>query len=82
MFIPCPNNEIPKSKHKEIGGRAINEIKAFMESGLPCAEYIIPEGRTLQKEHNIFYVAIRRHNYPVKLVVRKNRLFFAKKEES
>jgi len=82
LFIPVPNNEIPKSKHKEVGGKVIDELKEFMASGLPCAEHIVPEGRSVQKEYNVFQVAIRRHNYPVKIVTRrKERMFFVMKEE-
>ena len=79
MFIPCPNNEIPRSKHKERGGKIMEEIKEFMESGLPCAEHIVTEGRTVAYEANSFHVCVRRHNYPVKIVMRNGRIFLARK---
>lgn len=81
MFIPCPNNEIPRSKHQEIGGKIIDEIKEFLDSGLPCAEHIVPDGKKPAYEANCFHVCIRRHNYPVKIVTRNGRIFLARKED-
>lgn len=80
MFVPVQQNEIPKSK-SVVYGRKIKDLKAFLDSGLPCAEYIIPEGRDALHESNGFYVAIRRHNFPVKLSLRSGRIFFSRKED-
>lgn len=80
MFVACQKNEIPQIKHGEHGGKIMNEIKEFMESGLPAAEYIIPDGRSALHVQNSFRVCIKRHNYPVGITIRNGRVFLLKKE--
>ena len=79
MFVPISKEDIPISQ--QANRENLEELRSFVESGLPCAEYMVPEGVSPPSRVACFRTAARRYNIPVDIKCRKNRVFFVRKED-
>lgn len=80
MFVPISKEDIPISQQANYREN-LEELRRFAESGLPCAEYMVPEGVSAPSRVACFRTAARRYNIPVDIKRRKNRVFFVRKED-
>ncbi len=71
-------------KGRYIGGRYVDAIKEFYESGAPTAEFV-PECVRIVNNMNLdasgLYNAARRSGLPVRIVQRKYRLFLIRTDK-
>lgn len=76
MISEVSINDIPK-RHKLKDG-AVSDIRSFISSGAPAAEVKIPDGKTARKVAPAYRYAITRGGYPVRQIVRGDRLFLVR----
>ena len=80
MFVPVSDEQMSNLSVRRKLNDNTGEIERFLESGVPCAEYILPEGSRASICRSSFAQTIKRGNLPARIVKRGERLFFIRKE--
>lgn len=71
MIKPIEINEIPSINR----GRYADEIEEFMNSNMEACEVFCDKNRSGESVYAMFWSAIKRNGYAVKVMRRKNRVF-------
>ena len=79
MFVPIDKKDIPgnvRASYRSL----INEVTAFMESGISSAEYIVQSGEKPVSKAACFKTVIKRLGLPITLMQREGRIFFVRSD--
>ena len=77
MIVPIDIKDIPKY-HGRLG--LVEELRTFMSSGLPSAEYVIPEGCSIESVASTLHQLQSKYKFPVSVLRRNNRIFFIRND--
>lgn len=80
IILTRKENKTPKTSQKHYG-KYVEELRSFIESGVPVAEHIIEDGKDPLSVNRSLFLAVWRNNYPVKISRRKDRIFLIRKED-
>lgn len=80
MFKEICINEIPKDASRRRNPVVSDEIEKFLDSGFEACELEVGRFKTRNSASTTFRNAVRRGNYPVRVVSRSNRLFLVRED--
>lgn len=79
MFVAVSMEDATNDVRAGYGGN-IKELHDFLESGLPCAQYVLRDGENAASKAACFKTASRRYDLPVVVSRHKDRIYFFRKE--
>ena len=80
MFVPVSDEEFQNIHARRVFSQNIEELQNFLKAHIPCAEYVLPDGRSAAVARASFAQTVRQHDFPIQVIKRGDRLFFVRKE--
>lgn len=79
MFVSVSKEEAMNDVQTGCGWN-IKELHDFLESGMPCAQYVLQDGENARSKAAGFNTAARRCHLPVVVSRHKDRIYFFREE--
>lgn len=79
MITKVELKDVPPARYEK--RKVVPQIREFMESNWDACEVDTSEYKSVQSAYSAFYNAVKRHNYPIAVRQRGNRIYLVKEEQ-